>query len=122
MRELTKGRGADYAFEAIGLTETSVQALQCTRRGGKAIIVGVIRHGAQLTIDPDFLHQDRQLLGCTYGSANMRAGMPQLVDLYRAKKLKLDELVSRTYRLEEINTAFAALEHGEVARSIIAYQ
>ena len=79
------------------------------------------RHGAQLTIDPDFLHQDRQLLGCTYGSANM-AGMPQLVDLYRAKKLKLDELVSRTYPLEEINTAFAALEQGEVARSIIAYQ
>ena len=99
-----------------------MQALQCTRRGGKAIIVGVIRHGAQLTIDPDFLHQDRQLLGCTYGSANMRAGMPQLIDLYRAKKLKLDELVSRTYRLEDINTAFAALEHGEVARSIIAYQ
>ena len=122
VRELTKGHGADYAFEAIGLTETSVQALQCTRRGGKAIIVGVIRHGAQLTIDPDFLHQDRQLLGCTYGSAHMRAGMPQLVDLYRAKKLKLDELVSRTYRLEEINTAFAALEQGEVARSIIAYQ
>jgi len=122
VRELTKGRGADYAFEAIGLTETSIQALQCTRRGGKAIIVGVIRHGARLTIDPDFLHQDRQLLGCTYGSANMRAGMPQLVELYRAKKLKLDELVSRTYRLGEINTACAALEQGEVARSIIAYQ
>ena len=52
VRDLTRGRGADYAFEAIGLTETSIQALQCTRRGGKAIIVGVIRHGAQLTIDP----------------------------------------------------------------------
>jgi S-(hydroxymethyl)glutathione dehydrogenase/alcohol dehydrogenase len=121
VRDLTHGHGADYAFEAIGLTATSVQALQCTRRGGKAIIVGVIRQGAQLTIDPDFLHQDRQLLGCTYGSANMRAGMPQLVDLYRAKKLKLDELVSRTYGLEDINAAFAALEQGEVARSIIAY-
>jgi S-(hydroxymethyl)glutathione dehydrogenase/alcohol dehydrogenase len=121
VREITKGRGVDYAFEAIGLTETSVQALQCTRRGGKAVIVGVIRQGAQLTIDPDFLHQDRQLLGCTYGSANMRANMPQLVDLYQAKKLKLDELVSRTFRLEEINTAFEIMEHGEVARSVIAY-
>jgi NDMA-dependent alcohol dehydrogenase len=122
VRDLTKGHGADYAFEAIGLTETSIQALQSTRRGGKAIIVGVIRQGAQLTIDPDFLHQDRQLLGCTYGSANMRAGMPQLIDLYRAKKLKLDELVSRTYKLEDINEAFEALDHGEVARSIIAYR
>jgi S-(hydroxymethyl)glutathione dehydrogenase/alcohol dehydrogenase len=48
--------------------------------------------------------------------------MPQLVELYQAGKLKLDELVSRTYRLEDINAAFAALEQGEVARSIIAYQ
>jgi len=98
-----------------------VQALQCTRRGGKAIIVGVIRHGAQLTIDPDFLHQDRQLLGCTYGSANMRAGMPQLIDLYRAKKLKLDELVSRTYRLDQINEGFAALRSGQVARGVVVF-
>jgi NDMA-dependent alcohol dehydrogenase len=121
VRDLTAGEGADYAFEVIGLTRTAQQALLCTRRGGKAVIVGVIRHGEQLTIDPDFLHQDRVLMGCTYGSANMRAAMPKLVDLYLARKLKLDELVSRTYRLEEINTAFAALEHGEVARSIIRY-
>jgi NDMA-dependent alcohol dehydrogenase len=121
VRELTKGRGADYAFEAIGLTQTAVQTLQCTRRGGKAVIVGVIRQGEQLTIDPDFLHQDRQLLGCTYGSANMRAGMPQLVQLYQANKLKLDELVSRTFSLDEINTAFDIMESGEVARSVIAY-
>jgi S-(hydroxymethyl)glutathione dehydrogenase/alcohol dehydrogenase len=121
VRELTGGEGADYAFEVIGLTQTAQQALLCTRRGGKAVIVGVIRHGEQLTIDPDFLHQDRVLMGCTYGSANMRAAMPKLVDLYLAKKLKLDELVSRTYRLDEINTAFDALEKGEVARSIIRY-
>jgi NDMA-dependent alcohol dehydrogenase len=121
VHDLTSGAGADYAFEAIGLTKTAQQALQCTRRGGKAVIVGVIRHGEQLTIDPDFLHQDRVLMGCTYGSANMRAAMPKLVELYLARKLKLDELVSRTYRLEDINTAFAALDQGEVARSIIRY-
>ena len=46
----------------------------------------------------------------------------RLLSLYREGKLKLDELVSRTYRLEDINTAFAALEQGEVARSIIAYE
>jgi S-(hydroxymethyl)glutathione dehydrogenase/alcohol dehydrogenase len=121
VRDLTAGEGADYAFEVIGLTQTAQQALLCTRRGGKAVIVGVIPHGQQLSIDPDFLHQDRMLLGCTYGSANIRAAMPKLMDLYMAKKLKLDELVSRTYRLEEINTAFAALEQGEVARSILQY-
>jgi len=121
VRDLTSGEGADYAFEVIGLIKTAQQALQCTRRGGKAVIVGVIRHGEQLTIDPDFLHQDRVLMGCTYGSANMRAAMPKLVELYLAKKLKLDELVSRTYRLEDINAAFTALDQGEVARSIIRY-
>jgi NDMA-dependent alcohol dehydrogenase len=121
VRDLTKGEGSDYAFEVIGLIQTAQQALLCTRRGGKAVIVGVTPHGAQLTIDPDFLHQDRVLMGCTYGSANMRAAMPKLVDLYMAKKLKLDELVSRTYPLQEIKTAFEALEQGEVARSIIRY-
>ena len=121
VRDLTGGEGSDYAFEVIGRIHTAQQTLLCTRRGGKAVIVGVTPHGAQLTIDPDFLHQDRMLLGCTYGSANMRAAMPKLVDLYMAKKLKLDELVSRTYPLEQINAAFEALDQGEVARSIIQY-
>ena len=67
------------------------------------------------------MHQDRMLLGCTYGSANMRAAMPKIVDLYLAKKLKLDDLVTRTYRPEEINTAFEALDKGDVARSTIRY-
>jgi len=121
VRELPNGRGAAYACKAIGLTEPSVQAWQCTRRGGKAILVGVMRHGAHLPIDPDGFHQDRHLLGCTYGSAHRRAGMPQWVARYRANQLQLDELVSRTYHLADINTALAALEQGEVARSIIAY-
>ena len=60
-------------------------------------------------------------MGCTYGSCYPRAEMPMLVDLYMAGKLKLDELVSRTFSLEEINTAFDVLDRGEVARSIIRY-
>ena len=121
VRDITNGEMADYAFEVIGSTEAINQALHTTRRGGTTVAVGVAPTGAQLTIDPDFLHQDRVLMGCTYGSCYPRADMPMLVDLYMAGKLKLDELISRTFDLEEINTAFDLLDRGEVARSIIRY-
>lgn len=121
VRDITKGEMADYAFEVIGSVDAINQALHTTRRGGVTVAVGVAPTGAQLTIDPDFLHQDRALLGCTYGSCYPRADMPKLVDLYMAGKLKLDELITRTFSLEEINTAFDLLDRGEVARSIIRY-
>ena len=121
VREITRGEMADYAFEVIGSTQAINQAFHTTRRGGTTVIVGVTPTGAELTINPDFLHLDRRLLGCTYGSCYPRADMPMLVDLYMAGKLKLDELISRTYSIDEINTAFEALDQGEVARSIIRY-
>ena len=121
VRDITNGEMADYAFEVIGSVEAINQALHTTRRGGTTVVVGVALTGAQLTIDPDFLHQDRVLMGCTYGSCYPRADMPMLVDLYMSGKLKLDELISWTFPLEEINTAFDLLDRGEVARSIIRY-
>ena len=121
VRDITRGEMADYAFEVIGSQETIVQALHTTRRGGATVVVGVTPTGTMLTIDPDFLHQDRVLMGCTYGSSYPRADMPMLVDLYMAGKLKLDQLISRTFSLDEINTAFDVLDRGEVARSIIRY-
>ena len=121
VRDVTNGEMADYAFEVIGSTLAINQALATTKRGGVTVVVGVTPAGAELTIDPDFLHQDRILMGCTYGSCYPRADMPMLVDLYMSRKLKLDELISRTFKLEEINTAFDLLDQGEVARSIIRY-
>ena len=119
--EITRGEMADYAFEVIGSTDAINQALHTTKRGGVAVAVGVAPTGAELTIDPDFLHQDRVLMGCTYGSCYPRADMPMLIDLYMAGKLKLDQLISRTFAIDEINTAFDVLDRGEVARSIIRY-
>ena len=119
--DITNGEMADYAFEVIGSTMAINQALATTKRGGVTVVVGVAPTGSELTIDPDFLHQDRVLMGCTYGSCYPRADMPMLVDLYMSRKLKLDELISRTFKLEEINTAFDLLDQGEVARSIIRY-
>ena len=121
VRDITKGEMADYAFEVIGNPEAIYQAFHATRRGGTTVIVGVTPTGTRLDIDPDFLHQDRVLMGCTYGSSYPRADMPRFVDLYMAGKLKLDELITHTFELGEINTAFEMLERGEVARSLILY-
>ena len=121
VRDVTKGEMADYAFEAIGSTEAINKAFHTTRPGGVTVMVGITPAGAQLTIDPDLLHEDRVLMGCTYGSCFPRADMPMLVDLYMAGKLKLDPLISRTCSLDEINTAFDAMERGEGARSVVLY-
>jgi len=121
VKDITRGEMADYAFEVIGSTDAINQALATTKRGGTTVVVGVTPTGAELKIDPDFLHLDRILMGCTYGSCYPRADMPMLIDLYMARRLKLDELVSATLKLEDINSAFEALDQGEVARTIIRY-
>jgi S-(hydroxymethyl)glutathione dehydrogenase/alcohol dehydrogenase len=120
VRELTGG-GADYAFEAIGLPQAITQAFDMVRAGGEAIVVGMAPLGSEATISAPAFLQEKVLRGCIYGSARPRFDMPRLLDLYMAGKLKLDELVSRTYPLEGINDAFEAMKNGEVARSVIAF-
>ena len=105
VRDITRGEMADYAFEVIGSVDAINQAMATTKRGGTTVVVGVAPKGAELTIDPDFLHLDRVLMGCTYGSVYPRADMPMLVDLYMARRLKLDELITATFKLDQINTA-----------------
>jgi len=121
VHELTGG-GADYAFEVIGLPEAITQAFDMVRRGGEAIIVGMAPAGSQATISATAFLAERVLRGCSYGSTRPRYDMPRLLDLYMAGKLKLDELVSRTYPLEGINDAFAAMKNGEVARSVMVFE
>lgn len=121
VREITRGEKADYAFEVIGSPETINQAIHTTRRGGVTVFIGSTADGAQLTVDPRFLNPDRVLMGCTYGSCNPRTDMPRFVDLYMEGKLKLDELITQRFSLEQINAAFDAMISGEGARNIISY-
>lgn len=65
--------------------------------------------------------EEKSLVGSLYGSANMRRDIPNLITLYMQKRLKLDELISRRIKLEAVNTAFEAMEKGEVARSVIVF-
>ncbi|MGH3579999.1 MAG: Zn-dependent alcohol dehydrogenase [Candidatus Binatia bacterium] len=122
IRELTGGLGVDYAFEVIGAAPVVAQAYQSLKRGGKVIVVGVPAMGTDLTI-PGFslTLEEKGVVGSLYGSGNFHRDMPKLIDLYMNKKLKIDELVSRTIKLEDVNNAFAEMEKGEVARSVIRY-
>jgi len=120
VRALTQGRGADYAFEAIGLPATIAQALDCVRKAGTAVVVGLAAAGALVSIDPvALMQQEKTLRGSLYGSSRPRVDMPRLLDLYVAGKLKLDQLITRRYPLNEINDAVAAMRAGEVARAVI---
>ncbi len=120
VQELTGG-GADYAFEVIGLPQAITQAFDMVRRGGEAIVVGMAPIGSEASISAPAFLAEKVLRGCVYGSTRPRYDMPRILDLYMAGKLKLDELVSRTYPLEGINDAFAAMKNGEVARSVIVF-
>ena len=121
IKEMTGGKGVEYAFEAIGNHETMAQAIKSTRKMGTACIVGVAPDTAVLSFPAALLYDERRIIGCSYGSTNPRIDMPRLLDLYLDGKLKLDELVTRTYALDEINSAFEAMEQGEVARSVIKF-
>jgi S-(hydroxymethyl)glutathione dehydrogenase/alcohol dehydrogenase len=121
--ELTGGRGADVAFEVIGLKSTIDQTINMTRRGGEAILVGVPKMEVLLEVPAFFsvVFWAKTIKGCWYGSSNVQEDVPKLIGWYREGKLKLDELISRRIDLDEVNDAFRAMEAGEVARSVIQY-
>ncbi len=120
VRDLTGG-GADHSFEVIGSPEAISQALDMVHMAGQAVVLGVAAVGAKASINARDLHSQKVLRGCVYGSIRPRVDIPRFVDLYMRGKLKLDELITRTYRLDDINDAFATMKAGEVARSVITF-
>ena len=120
---LTGQRGADVSFEVIGLQETIEQTINMARRGGQAILVGVPRMDAMVSV-PAFMGlvlNDKTIRGCWYGGSNVQKDVPMLVKLYKDGQLKLDELISREIGVDGVNEAFDAMKTGEVARSVIVY-
>ena len=122
VRELTDGRGVDYAFEVIGNPDTIVQAYRMVRAAGTAVIVGMAHHQKEFSIPAQhFVATERQIIGSFYGSCQPRVDMPELLNLYTEGKLKLDELITKHYSLDQINEAFADMEAGENARGVIRF-
>ena len=118
--EITGGRGVDYAFEVIGLPETTLQAYNMIRKGGTAVMVGMTRAEAELTISTfDLFFNEKTLKGCKYGSGQVRRDFQRFVDLIETGRLDTTSMVSRTIKLDEVNEAFDAMQRGEVIRSVI---
>ncbi len=120
VREMTGG-GVHYSFEAIGLKQTAEQAFKMLGFGGTATIIGMIPVGVQVELHgPEFL-MERKMQGSNMGSNRFRVDMPRFVDFYLQGRLHLDDLISRRIKLEDVNEGLAALETGEVARSVIMF-
>jgi S-(hydroxymethyl)glutathione dehydrogenase/alcohol dehydrogenase len=120
VRELTGG-GAHHTFEAIGLKATAQQAFKMLRRGGTATVIGMIPPGQMVEVHGPELLQEKKLQGSFMGSNRFRVDMPRFVDFYLQGKLHLDDMISRRIKLADVNDALAALETGEVARSVIMF-
>ncbi|SEK05719.1 S-(hydroxymethyl)glutathione dehydrogenase / alcohol dehydrogenase [Sphingobium sp. AP50] len=118
--ELTKG-GVLHAFEAIGRTKTVEQAFAMLQRGGTANIIGMIAPGEMLSLPGAAFLGERRLQGSLMGSNRFPIDMPRLVDFYLSGQLKLDHLISRRIRLEDVNEGFEAMKSGGLARSVIMF-
>ena len=120
--ELTRGRGVDYAFEAIGLGSTIEAAHRCTSRGGTTVIVGQVADGVKVSVDPFVLSdQEKKIIGSNYGSCRPSIDFPRIVDLYMEGRIELDSLITSRIHLTEINTAFDSMRRGTSVRSVIEY-
>jgi S-(hydroxymethyl)glutathione dehydrogenase/alcohol dehydrogenase len=120
--EITDGLGADFTFEAIGLKATLEQAIAMLAPGGTAVVVGLTPDGVVIEVDPTlFSGFEHRLVGSNYGSCNPAVDFPKLLGLYQRGRLDLDAMISRRLPLDGINDAFADMERGEGARSVIVY-
>ncbi len=122
LMELTGGIGVDYSFEVIGLPETIAQAYAMARRGGTAVVVGMPKWDSEVTL-PGFqlFYDEKKLLGCVYGSAQVRSDFQRFVDLVETGRLDLGAMVSAEIGLDDVNDAFRAMQSGEVIRSVITH-
>ena len=119
--DLTRG-GADYSFECIGNVTTMRQALECCHKGwGESVIIGVAPAGAEIATRPFQLVTGRVWRGTAFGGAKGRTQVPQIVDWYMDGKIAIDDMITHTMPLDEINEAFDLMHRGESIRSVVIY-
>jgi S-(hydroxymethyl)glutathione dehydrogenase/alcohol dehydrogenase len=115
--------GVDYAFEAIGTPPTVRQAVRMARKGGTAVMIGVVPAGVDVQLPgADIVLREKTILGCMMGSNRFRTDMPRYVELYRSGALRLDEMISARLPLEGVNDALEAMRRGTAARSVIVFE
>ena len=117
IKDLTRG-GADYTFEAVGNLAVIKQALEALGPGGTLTIVGVPKMGSSFDFVVHHLYQNKAILGCRYGTARPRVDFPMLADLYLSGRLKVDELITSHYKLDDFDRAIDDLRQGHLARGV----
>ncbi len=118
---LTKG-GADYSFECIGNVEVMRQALECCHKGwGVSVIIGVAGAGQEIKTRPFQLVTGRVWKGTAFGGAKGRRDVPKIVDWYMDGKINIDDLITHTLKLEDINKGFDLMHSGESIRSVVVF-
>lgn len=121
IQDLTGG-GVDYSFECIGNVNTMRQALECTHKGwGESYIIGVASAGQEISTRPFQLVTGRSWKGSAFGGARGRTDVPKIVDWYMEGKINIDDLITHTMPLDDINKAFDLMHSGESIRSVILY-
>lgn len=121
VRELT-GLGVEYAFDAIGSSVTTRQIVEALAPRGHAVIVGIPAFNTRAEVAPsDMVYMEKRLSGTYYGSIRPAVDLGVLADLAMERRINLDDLVSRTYRFNEINEGFKLLAEGAVARGVILF-
>ncbi len=119
--DLTNG-GADYSFECIGNVDTMRQALECCHKGwGESTIIGVAPSGTEIATRPFQLVTGRVWRGTAFGGAKGRTDVPKIVDWYMQGKIDIDDLITHTMPLDDINDAFHLMHEGESIRSVVTY-
>lgn len=122
VRGFTQGRGADYVFVTAGSGKAIEQGQQLLRRGGTLVLVGMPASGVKLQIEAaDFAFSSQRVLGSKMGSTRLAADVPKLVNLYQQGRLKLDELITARYPLQDINKAIADAKQGQALRNVIVF-
>jgi len=122
IQKLTGGRGADHVFESVGLPALQESAFEAVRPGGTLTLVGLSSMDSSTNLPGAIITRtEKTIRGSYYGTVNPRRDFPLFLEMYAAGQLKLDELVTRRYRLEEINEAYQAMLSGEVARGVIVF-
>lgn len=121
VQELTGGRGADFAYDAVGAEGSLETAVEATRAGGTVVAIGVAAAGRRLSLDPSLLMRQRWLTGTFGGSLMPRHHIPEFVDLYLAGRLDLDGLMDAQYTLDQVGGALEDLEKGRVTRGVIRF-
>jgi len=119
--EITGG-GLDYTFECIGNVNTMRQALEACHKGwGASCIIGVAGAGQEIATRPFQLVTGRTWKGTAFGGARGRTDVPKIVDWYMEGRINIDDLITHTMPLDDINNAFDLMHSGESIRSVVLY-